>query len=165
MFLHLFEISNKEDQRTRAPTQESSREKRSGEKERCFFLACLPLVLVCVCLSSCLGLGSSGLCWSGVCPVRCLIFCCFRGVSFLLGRVPKTGNDLSGISAALPRNLSLLTSHSTCGSRREYDDSCPYCHLPEVFLTSPILPWHTPDVDLERRVRQNWLHRWPQRVL
>ena len=43
-------VRDKEDQRTRAPTQDPSREERSGEGERFFFLACLPL---CRCVSAC----------------------------------------------------------------------------------------------------------------
>ena len=87
----------------RAPTQEPIKERFSGERKRGFFLACLPLCrcVSAVCLSSCLCLGSSWPGWSGVCRVRCLVSCCFRGASFLVGAVPKTGNDTLGIP--LPR--------------------------------------------------------------
>ena len=91
------------DKRIRAPTQEPIKEKFSGERKRGFFLACLPLCrcVSAVCLSSCLCLGSSWPGWSGVCRVRCFVSCCFRGASFLVGAVPKTGNDTLGIP--LPR--------------------------------------------------------------
>ena len=91
------------DKTIRAPTQEPIKEKFSGERKRGFFLACLPLCrcVSAVCLSSCLCLGSSWPGWSGVCRVRCFVSCCFRGASFLVGAVPKTGNDTLGIP--LPR--------------------------------------------------------------
>ena len=76
----------------RPPTQGPNKAKRSGERWRC----CLP-VPVCVCLSSCLGLGLSGLCSAGVCPVRWGVFLLFPGRLFLVGTVPKTGHAISGI--------------------------------------------------------------------
>ena len=68
----------------RAPTEEPSKEEGPRPKDRTKqsvlgkVAALLARVPVCVSLSSCLGLGLSGLCLSGVCPVRCLVFCSFR---------------------------------------------------------------------------------------
>ena len=90
-------------QKNKGPDPRTDQEKFSGERKRGFFLACLPLCrcVSAVCLSSCVCLGSSGPGWSGFCRVRCFVSCCFRGASFLVGAVPKTGNDTLGIP--LPR--------------------------------------------------------------
>ena len=98
-----------------------------------------------------------------VCPVSALSVAfasfCFRCASFLVGAVPKTGNDLAGIPGRRRclRYFSPFTSHSRCRSRRE--------RTKILASSAPVLPWHTPDVDLDKRERQNWFHRWPQRVL
>ena len=79
----------KEAKRTRAPKNRPV--KNVLGKGCCVssWRAC-PCAGVCVCLSSsCLALGSSGPCWSGVWPVRRLVFCSFWGACFLVGAAPN----------------------------------------------------------------------------
>ena len=80
------------------------RRKTFGGNRRCFFLACLPLVPVCVCclcLSSCLGLGAvrAVLVWCLPRPLPGLLLFS-RGLRLHVGAVPKTSKDILGISLA-----------------------------------------------------------------
>ena len=99
LFLHLSEIANKEHQ-VRGPRPRNRQRKNAGGRQRCFFL-----VPLCRCVFACPSVcfGSSGPCWAVVCRVGCLVSCCFRGASFLVGAVPKSGNDILGISLPRPR--------------------------------------------------------------
>ena len=83
----------------RAPTQEPFKAKPSGERRRCFFLGGS-----CPCAVAFLLVLLSGSRVVRAVFVRrlprllpCRLF--FRGASFLVGAVPKTGNDFLGIPA------------------------------------------------------------------
>ena len=104
----------------RPPTQEPSRAKRSGERR--WGSSCgLALVLVCVCLSSCPCLGSPGPCWCGVCRVRCLVSCCFRGASCFVGAVPKTGHCGSWFLLLLQSFIHVVSSADPLGLRALFE--------------------------------------------